>query len=296
MLAVCNLVAMAIRPKDVTWLVEECVQGAVTIHAVADGAPEDECYARFTLVRLGDFGVEDEDWQYSLDWTERPNSGGVGPWRANGLIRPTFDSMRIHSLAVEPTTASTTELPVTAHVLRSVPIGLIHDALHVLSIGQVMYADVLSGDGDLTLEDLRIGAVTIPRRARAEDPARRGRLAGEELLMATQYLGHVGIRRLTRDRPRIDGQVPPGFVPQGEKRPGRPKRSPEELLAFAQDFLAVQGSYASLCAKRGMNPNTAKGWVAACRKAGWLAPGQPGRSGVPSPGPLLIEMEKRASK
>ncbi|GAA4287289.1 hypothetical protein GCM10022262_16480 [Georgenia daeguensis] len=65
-------------------------------------------------------------------------------------------------------------------------------------------------------------------------------------------------------------------------------------MAFAQDFLAVQGNYASLCAQRGMNQNTAKGWVRACRAAGWLAPGRPGRAGAAEPGPLLIEMEKRA--
>lgn len=83
------------------------------------------------------------------------------------------------------------------------------------------------------------------------------------------------------------------------KRPGRPPLSDEHLLHIAEAVLQEKGApgvHQRVGQKLHMSASTVRDHVAACRRAGWLAPTSPGRRDA-APGPrLLTEWNKKGTR
>lgn len=238
-----------------------------------------------------DTGEGDEEWQFRLWWAASAEETGFSPWSASGRLTAGAGSWTVTALEIAPTAEEGLLAPsggITARVLRQVPLGLVHDALYVLSVPQVLAADELRSEPSGLGEMIRRG-LAPPRAGVGGVPG----TLGHEVWLSVYFIHDEGIEWLTAEAPTAaNGGAIPDWPRRQTGKLGRPRRSERELAAFAEDFLAAGGNYREICTRRGIPFDTAKDWVRACRKAELLAPGVPGRRGAARPGPRLIEMRE----
>lgn len=279
---------MTKHAPEVVWAVDRVHEGAVMLTAHRNSAGEGAAAATLFLRLDGDVHdpKDNHRWRYTLTWPE-PDEERL--WRADGRLLAHGASWRIASLELEAAVPAGSDLApaVTSRVLRRVPLGLIHEALETLTVAQIVAADSLL-EVATGLSEFPEGYVPYFRPDDpAEDPHR-----GTELRYATRILVSLpAISRLTRRPPlNATAELVRDWPAPSPSKAGRPPRTDRELLEFAWVFLQAEGVYRTVCIERDIPLDTARGWVKACRAAGWLAPGEPGRRGSARPGPRLVEM------